>query len=456
MMSRRSLSLPLVLALSVALVGCGDEDPAGPVSPVATITSPTSGASVSEGTTITLEGSAADPQDGALGSAALAWSSSIDGDLGTGTSVEISAPSLGVHTITLTATDIDGNTGSTSIAVSVEALAFLDGTVGDPQIGFVVNSTGNAISLFQLGNPTETRSVALGASSAVTAGGISIRGERGAVPLGNAASVAMIDLRSLQITGFYLFDGGNATGSAFVDDETVVVANQSNDIVGKFSLSQSGTSITDTVRVAEFPNDVITVSDSLVLIVSSFLDDAFSPLGDGIVTAIDPRTMTVIDTVSTGGQNPQQGEIGPDGLLYVVNTGDYVNPSSMAIIDPATMTRLDVVDGFPSGSGDVHISSDGVLYTSAFFGGTAAWDTEAGDFIRDGSDPICAPLAGGGCRGAFAAHTDADGNLYQTFFGSASQGLPPQVFRYAADTYALTDSIESAPGPVGLVIRAFR
>lgn len=284
---------PTILIALAGLAACSEETPTGPNTPTAVITSPASGLTLQEGVPIRLAGSATDPQDGPLGAAALAWSSSIDGSLGTGSTLDLILPSTGVHTITLAATDSDGNTGDAAVSVLVEELEFLDGTVADPQIGIVVHSLDNAVRLFQVGDPEERHDIALGASSAVTATGISIRGETAVVPLGNAASVATIDLRSRQIA-------------------------------------------------------------------------------------------------------------------------------------------------------------------SAFFAGTVAWNTATGTFVRDASDPICAPLDGGGCRGAFAAHTAADGSLYQTFFGSVRLGLPPQIFRYEPDTFALADSIASAGGPVAVEIRSFR
>ncbi len=458
LMTNTALPSAILLAL-LAITACGDEAPtapAGPSAPTVVITSPASGLAIHEGTPVGLVGTATDPQDGTLGDAALAWSSSIDGALGTGSSLEVASPSVGVHTITLTATDSDGNTGNTSVSLLVEELAFIDGTVSDPQIGIVVNSSGNAVRLFQLGDPGENRDIALGASSAVTPTGIAIRGETGVVPLGNAASVAVIDMRSQQIDGFFLFESGNATGSAFVGASTVLAANQQTDQVGRFMLGQAGNSIGDLVPVTEFPTGIVPFSDSLAFVISANLDDNYAPKGDGVVTALDPRTMTVTAEIETGGTNPQFGAVGPDGMLYVMNTGDYVTPSTLAIIDPASLARVEVVGGFPAGSGHVHVSQGGTLFASAFFTGTVAWNTATKAFLRDGSDPICAPLDGGGCRGAFGAHTAADGSLYQTFFGSTRQGLPPLIFRYAPETFALTDSIDSGSGPVGLEIWSFR
>lgn len=458
---QRTALRPITLLVPMLLAACGGDDPVEPAGPVAPgaptvmITSPAPGLMVREGTAVPLAGSATDPEDGTLGDAALAWTSSIDGALGRGASLEVASPSVGVHTITLTATDSDGNTGNGSVSLLVEELAFLDGTVGDPQIGIVVNSTANALRLFQLGEPGENRDITLGASSAVTPTGISIHGETGVVPLGNAASVAVIDLRTRQIGGFFLFESGNATGSAFVDDRTVLAANQQTDEVGRFMIGEAGGTIGDLVPVTQFPTGIVPFSSSLAFVISANLDENYTPAGDGVVTAIDPLTMTVVATIETGGTNPQFGDIGPDGMLYVMNTGDYVAPSTLAIIDPGSLELMEVVGGFPAGSESVHVSEDGILFASAFFTGTVAWSTGTKAFVRDGTNPICAPLADGGCRGAFGAHTAADGSLYQTFFGSTRQNLSPWIFRYAPETWVLTDSIPSGRGPVGLEIRSF-
>lgn len=447
---------PTILIALFGLAACSEETPTGPSAPTAVIASPASGLTLYEGVPIRLAGGATDPQDGPLTAAALAWSSSIDGPLGTGGALDVTLPSTGVHTITLTATDSDGNKGDAAVSLLIEELEFLDGTVAEPQIGIVVHSLASAVRLFQVGNPEERHDIALGASSAVTATGISIRGETAVVPLGNAASVATIELRSRQIASFFLFESGNATGSAFVDDRNVLVANQETDEVGRFTLGQGGGSITDLVSVTQFPTSIVPVSDSLAFVISANLDDTYAPAGDGVVTALNPRTMTVTAEIGTGGTNPQLGALGPDGLLYVMNTGDYVAPSTLAIIDPATLERVGLAHGFPPGSGHVHVSGDGTLFASAFFTGTVAWNTDTGTFVRDASHPICAPLDGGGCRGAFAAHSAADGSLYQTFFGSVRQGLPPQIFRYEPGTFTLADSIASEGGPVAVEIRSFR
>jgi len=337
--------------------------------------------------------------------------------------------------------------------VQAPASDFLDGTFEDTQIGLIVNSTGNTLRMFQVGDHSEVREVALGASSAVTPTGLSVRRERAAVPLGNAASVALIDLREQRIEEFYIFASGNATGSAWSDDNTVIVSNMTTAQVGRFTLSQSDNLIGNLVDVAPTPSTVIMAGDR-ALVVSSNLNENFAPIGQGVVTAINPATMQVIGTVETGGNNPQSASLGPDGMLYVINTENYFDPGSLAIINPATLELVEVIPDFGVGPGSIHVDAGGLAYVSGFFFGTLVWDTSNKTFVRGTDDPVCAPLEDG-CRGAFSVTTGEDGNLYQSFFGSSTQGLSPWIFVYAQGSFALTDSIESGQGPVAVRVGSF-
>ena len=77
--------------------------------PEANIADPADGIEVTEGHLLSFVGSALDPEDGSLSGSALEWTSSLDGNIGTGGNFIKSDLSVGVHTITLTATDMNGN-----------------------------------------------------------------------------------------------------------------------------------------------------------------------------------------------------------------------------------------------------------------------------------------------------------------------------------------------------------
>ena len=94
------------------------------------------------------------------------------------------------------------------------APGFLGGTSSDHEIGVVVNSLARSVTLFQHGSPATQQQVALGSSSTITPTGMSVRGRLAAVPLGDAASVALIDLQADTVKRFFTFASGNATGSA--------------------------------------------------------------------------------------------------------------------------------------------------------------------------------------------------------------------------------------------------
>lgn len=346
----------------------------------------------------------------------------------------------------LTACDSDSST-------SPKTTGFLAGTSSNHQIGLVINSVGRSLTLFQLGDPTVTQDIALGTSNNISPVGFAIRGRRIAIPLGDAASVAYADLDTTTVLRYFTFTDGNATGSAFVNDTTIIAVNLLRGYVGRFTIGQASASIADTVTVAAPQPTAVIMAGTRAMIVSTNEDANYQPLGNGVVTAVDPTNMHVIGSVSTGGTNPNGAALGPDGFLYVVNTGDYVNPGSLTIINPATLQAIATIPNMGVGPGDISIDANGIAYISSYSFGTLVWNTQTRQFVRDVNNPVCAPKIGGGCKGAASAVTDASGNLYQVFGGSLTE--PAKVYVYHSGTFALTDSVATGSGPVSLAIRTF-
>jgi YVTN family beta-propeller protein len=333
--------------------------------------------------------------------------------------------------------------------------SFLAGTSSNPDVGVVLNSLSRSLTLFQAGDPAERREIALGASEAITPTGAAVRGRRVAVPLGNAAGVAVVSLATERVERVFTFPGGNATGAGWVDDETIVAANLLGDYVGRMRLSQGGAAITDTAHVAPAPT-VVAVAGGRVLVVSGNLADDFTPLGDGVVSAVDPQTMRVTGTVGVG-PNPQAAAVGPDGKLYVLNTGDYVSVAgSVSIVNPATLAVEATVPGFGLGPGAITIGADGLAYVSSYSYGTVVWSTATRQFVRGPADPLCATVPGAGCRGAGHASAASDGTVYQAYLGTTTDA--PRVFAYRRQGagYAAPEEIAAGTGPVWVDVRSYR
>ncbi len=87
------------------------------VPPTVIITTPGTGSTLSSGSAATFTGAATDPETGDC-TARLTWTSSIDGQIGTGGSIS-KALSVGTHTVTASVTDPSGKTGKASITISV-------------------------------------------------------------------------------------------------------------------------------------------------------------------------------------------------------------------------------------------------------------------------------------------------------------------------------------------------
>lgn len=96
-------------------------------SPVATISAPIGGTSVTTGTNVTFTATVTDTEDGnitgqntPLTGNNIVWSSDLDGNFGANSnSITFSSLSNGTHVITVTATDSDGNTGTSNVGFTV-------------------------------------------------------------------------------------------------------------------------------------------------------------------------------------------------------------------------------------------------------------------------------------------------------------------------------------------------
>ena len=341
--------------------------------------------------------------------------------------------------------------GDDSVASGITpAPGFLGGTTDNHEIGVVVNSSLHAITMFQLGSPTSIAQIPLGASATVTPVGLSLQGRKAVVPLGNAASVALVDLVAQSITRTFTFPSGNTTGSVWFNDTTFFVANSTTNKIGRVYTGQAAPAIASTVDVGPAPTALVAAKGRVFAIVGNLVN--FSPIGNGIVTAINPATNAVIGSVTTGGQNPTVATVGPDSLIYVLNTGDYVSPGSMAIIDPSTLALIATVPNMGVGPGALNIDAAGLAYISSFDGATLVWNTKTRTFVRGTDNPICAKR-NNVCRGAADATTNSTGKVYQAFFGSAT--LAPYIFVYSPSTFALTDSISVGGAPIQIQIRTF-
>ncbi len=110
--------------------------------PTASITAPADGSVFALGANVTFTGTASDPEDGSL-TAALSWTSSLDGAIGTGGSFSTTGLSSGVHLITASVTDSNGVPASDAITLTVNASPAV--TITAPADGTVV-ATGDSVT----------------------------------------------------------------------------------------------------------------------------------------------------------------------------------------------------------------------------------------------------------------------------------------------------------------------
>ena len=118
-----------VVATDGVNIGIGESAPVSipNQAPYAVIVNPENGGAYSSGNLVIFSGSGVDMEDGRIPDGQLAWSSNRQGALGVGPSLPVNTLQPGQHTITLTATDANGQSGTATINVFIGERLYLPG-----------------------------------------------------------------------------------------------------------------------------------------------------------------------------------------------------------------------------------------------------------------------------------------------------------------------------------------
>ncbi|MDZ7778475.1 MAG: hypothetical protein U5R14_00875 [Gemmatimonadota bacterium] len=294
--------------------------------------------------------------------------------------------------------------------------------VSTREIGAVVTSTDVALTLFDVEDPASTETVGLGADGSPVS--LAVRGEYAAVPLGVVPAVAVVDLEAAELERTVsLPEGSGATGAAFVNDSIVLVANPNLNTVTPVNVL-AGTAA-DEIPVGRYPQGVV-VAEGRAYVLNGELEE-FSPDGPSTITVLDAETLAVLDTIELSGENAGAGAVGPDGRLYVIQSGSFgAANGALSVVDPGTGTEVDFFDGFGDFPGSLAVDSDGIAYVGAFGVGTLVWNSATGSFAR-GPDDAVAP---GGVPSTSGIGIDSEGRVYTL---EADCENPARVHRLDAD-----------------------
>ncbi|MCQ3973183.1 MAG: hypothetical protein DPW09_07020 [Anaerolineae bacterium] len=165
--------------------------------PTVSITTPVDGAAFAFGASIDFAATAADVEDGDV-SANLVWTSDVAGQIGTGASFA-AVLSPGTHTITASATDNNGDTGSASLTITVAAADTVSITKAEFASGnnrWRIDGTGsvpgNTITISQVDPGTGNVLQVIGTAQVAAAGTWRLQTTTGPAPIGQNPSLRAV------------------------------------------------------------------------------------------------------------------------------------------------------------------------------------------------------------------------------------------------------------------------
>ena len=167
------------------------------------------------------------------------------------------------------------------------------------------------------------------------------------------------------------------------------IAYVANPNLGSVSvINVSSATVGPEIPVGVFPQAIV-IRDNRVYVLNAELDANFQPARPGRIKVIDAFFNAVLDTVVLSGLNPAAAAFGPDGLLYVVNSGAFGQANgSLSVVEPVTRVELEHHSGFGEFPGDIAFDASGFAYISSFSYGVAVWDATADSFVHPPDDPL--------------------------------------------------------------------
>ncbi|MEZ4331862.1 MAG: hypothetical protein R3F35_08900 [Myxococcota bacterium] len=300
--------------------------------PNVSIAAPLDGATVVEGTSVDLIASASDAEDGDL-TPTIAWSSSLDGPLGSGGALSLSTLSLGSHVLTAAVTDALGLSGSDARTLTIVANAAPTVSIAAPLDGATVVE-GTSVDLIASADDAED-----GDLSASITWSSSLDGPLGS---GGALSLSTLSLGSHVLTAAVT----DALGLSGSDARTLtIVANAAPTVSIAAPLDGAtvveGTSV-DLIASADDAEDG-DLSASITW--SSSLD---GPLGSG--GALSLSTLSLGTHVLTATVTDALGLSGNDVRTLTIVANDPPAVSIAAPLDGATVVEGTSVDLIASAS----------------------------------------------------------------------------------------------------------
>ena len=305
------------------------------------------------------------------------------------------------------------------LLLALSSLACAETTAPLPpadEVLLVVNSTEASLSVVPVEAPGTGFTIPLGGTTP-TPVGVAARGAVALVPMGLDNSVAVVDLPGRSVQTIQLPAGSGATGVAIVDDTIAYVANPNLNTVTRINYISGDTA---SVAVGVYPQNIVFTRGKIFVLNGNLVN--FTPAGPSWITVIDPVTnarATGIDSIALPGPgNAGFADVGSDGLLYVISTGDFFGGQGrLSIVDPVGRTEVANFGGLGTGPGALAADAGEHLFISSLSEGLMEFNTVTRTLVHGAGDGVSIP-------GNSAVEVDSQGRIYAISTGPCQGGNP--------------------------------